>query len=309
MLHQVGISNTVASSGTALTAEHLVKLRRLSNRIIMAYDGDSAGFKASDRSAQLALSLGMELKVAQMPQGKDPADLSREDPEELKKCLKNSKHIIDFYTDSLLAQGLEPRALGQEIKKNVLPYVAMLPSTIEKDHFVKNIAKKTFIKEEALWDDLSKVGSEKTLAETNPVARNMEEGPATRVNSIERRLVGLVLWQEEVSSPVIDALELKEKITNIVGDGMSEIVKSYEKDKNSLLFETENYYNNKTDLETEVSELLKGLEEEYLKRKLTETMILLQKAEQLRDSGLVHRNLEYFKNITKRINDIKNEQK
>src|SRR5205814_53486 len=49
MLHQVGITNTVASSGTALTAEHLIKLRRLSNRIIMAFDGDTAGFSAANR--------------------------------------------------------------------------------------------------------------------------------------------------------------------------------------------------------------------------------------------------------------------
>jgi DNA primase len=79
MLHQAGITNTVASSGTALTENHLVKLRRLSNRIIMAYDGDSAGFSASNRSAQIALSLGMELKIAEMPTGKDPADLAKDD--------------------------------------------------------------------------------------------------------------------------------------------------------------------------------------------------------------------------------------
>ena len=77
MLHQVGITNTVASSGTALTENHLVKLRRLSNRIIMAYDGDMAGFRASDRSAGIALALGMELKIAQMPESKDPADLAK----------------------------------------------------------------------------------------------------------------------------------------------------------------------------------------------------------------------------------------
>src|SRR5574343_445252 len=87
MLHQLGINNTVASSGTALTENHLVKLRRLSNRIIMSYDGDSAGFSASNRSSQLALSLGMELKLAVMPEGFDPADLAKNDVAKLKDCL------------------------------------------------------------------------------------------------------------------------------------------------------------------------------------------------------------------------------
>src|ERR1035437_2983590 len=92
MMHQVGVNNTVASSGTALSVEHLTKLRRLSSRIIMAYDGDSAGFSASDRSAKLALSLGMDLKIAQMTEDKDPADLALENPEELRNILRGSKH-------------------------------------------------------------------------------------------------------------------------------------------------------------------------------------------------------------------------
>ena len=141
MLHQVGITNGVASSGTALTETHLVKLRRLSNRIIMSYDGDSAGFSASNRSSQLALSLGMELKLAVMPEGQDPADLAKENVEKLKECLRNSKHIIDFYVDALLSRNLEPRKLGQEIHKHVLPFVALLTSTIEKAHFIKSTCK------------------------------------------------------------------------------------------------------------------------------------------------------------------------
>lgn len=310
MLHQAGITNTVASSGTALTAEHLIKLRRLSNRVIMSFDGDSAGFSASNRSAQLALSLGMELKVAQMPEGKDPADLAREDVEKLKNCLKNAKHIIDFYTDVLLTKGLEPRTLGQEIKKNVLPYISILPSTIEKDHFIKNVAKKTFIKEEALWDDLAKASSQDTFVkQIHNEVKTKDDTSITRADYIERRLIGLYIWQSDLTHATIDTLELKEKIANIVGDGVNEILKNYEKSKEVLLFEIESYYNNNTDLENEVLELLTGLEEEYLKKRFSETMVLLQKAEQLRDSSQVLRYLEDCQRISQRINEIKNEKK
>jgi DNA primase len=159
MLHQIGFSNSVASSGTALTAEHLVKLRRLSNKIVMSFDGDSAGFKAADRSAKIALSLGMDLKLAFLPEGKDPADMALSDPEKLKESIRSAKHIIDFYTDSLLQKGLEPRALGSEIEKNVLPYVARLPSAIERDNFIRSISRKTFIREDALWKDLERVSA------------------------------------------------------------------------------------------------------------------------------------------------------
>src|SRR3989339_805369 len=71
MLHQIGMTNAVASSGTALTPNHLIKLQRLSNNIKMFFDGDSAGFVASNRAGKIALSLGMDLKLVSMPEGKD----------------------------------------------------------------------------------------------------------------------------------------------------------------------------------------------------------------------------------------------
>src|ERR1035437_5431141 len=187
MMHQVGVNNTVASSGTALSVEHLTKLRRLSSRIIMAYDGDSAGFSASDRSAKLALSLGMDLKIAQMPEGKDPADLAKENPEELRDILRKSKHIIYFLTDALLEKKLDSRKLGKEIQTRVLPYVALLQSNIEKSQFIKNIAQKTFIKEDALWQDLKNVNVATTIDEVskNISAKNLP----VRRDHIEKRLV------------------------------------------------------------------------------------------------------------------------
>ncbi|MEQ1500207.1 MAG: DNA primase [Parcubacteria group bacterium] len=304
MLHQAGITNTVASSGTALTSEHLIKLRRLSNRIVMAYDGDSAGFSASNRSAQIALSLGMELKVAMMPEGKDPADLAKEDTESLKNSLKNSKHIIDFYTDSLLSRGIAPRELGEEIRKNVLPYISILPSTIEKSHFVKTIAQKTFIKEEALWDDLKMVGVQNP---TQEVSRPNTSPPLKRVDAIERKVLGFLMWQEEAKEKKlnINIDEIKKKVEGIIGVRIKELETELEKEKDLLLFEIDSYYSNKTDLSKDLDELLVGLEEEHLKREFGEIMLKLQGAEQKKDSAEVLKYLEECQRISQRINTIK----
>ncbi len=294
MLHQVGITNTVASSGTALSAEHLIKLRRLSNRIIMSYDGDSAGFAASDRSGKLALSLGMDLKVAQMPEGKDPADLAKEDLEELKNCLKRSKHIIDFYVDTLLSRGMDPRLLGKEIQKNVLPYVALLTSNIEKSHFIKSIAQKTFIKEDALWEDLKKVN----LPQLADLPEKNLGVHALRSDSIERRIIGIIFWQK--------LPDIEEKFFEIVGDRGKELMSQFEKEKDSLLFETESYYNGNENILKDATELLSSLEAEDLKKKLSETMLLLRRSEQLRDSAKVLEYLEKCQLISQKINSLKN---
>lgn len=305
MLHQIGITNTVASSGTALTENHLIKLRRLSNRIIMSYDGDNAGFSASNRSSQLALSLGMELKLAVMPEGKDPADLAKEDIEKLKESLKSSKHIIDFYTDSLLSRGLEPRKLGQEIQKNVLPYVALLSSTIEKSHFIKSIAQKTFIKEEALWDDLNKINI--NTGDINQ--KNIQDHlPSKRVEAIERRVFGIIMWKKNNSDAEdgIDMVDIEKRANEIFGDRKKILEEVFQKERDSLLFEIESYYGGKPDLRRDIDYLLLGLEEEYLKKSFAVAMVNLQKAEQSKNSEHISKFLKECQEISQKINKIKN---
>lgn len=306
MLHQAGITNTVASSGTALTENHLIKLRRLSNRIIMAYDGDEAGFTASNRSAQIALRLGMELKVAQMPEGKDPADLAKEDPEKLKEVVRGSKHIVDFYTDKLLEKKLEGRALGEEIRKNVLPYIALLSSSIEKSHFVKNIAKKTFIKEEALWDDLKKL--EQSPGVYSPPPQGTAPPQGKRLDIIEKKVLGLLIWLRgnKNAGASVDIESIEKKTGEIFNGRTEELLKTLEKDREALLFETESYYNNKDNLNLEINELLRGLEEEYLKKDFADAMINLQKAEQSRNSSEVLKYLEICQTLSQKLNSIKN---
>ncbi len=304
MLHQAGFTNAVASSGTALTAEHLTKLRRLSSRIIMAYDGDNAGLAASDRSAKLALSLGMELKIAQMPLGKDPADMVKENPKELVDIMKGAKHIIDFYTDSLLARGLSGRELGKEIKNHVLPYVALLTSSIEKAHFIKSIAQKMFIKEEPLWEDLKHVVVPQV---ENEISDTTAKKP--RVDGMEKRIIGMILWQKSLETPAVDVTDVEAQTREILKERYDELLQTLEVDKDSLLFETESQYTDTAHIISDVRELLRRLEEEELKRQLTAMMTLLQKAEQTRDSGEVMKYLEECQRLSGRINELKFGQK
>jgi DNA primase len=303
MLHQAGLTNTVASSGTALTENHLVKLRRLSERIMMSFDADSAGFSASDRAAKIALSLGMDLKLVQMPEGKDPADLAKEDPELLKECFRNSKSIVDFYVDTLLSKNLNPKDLTIEIRKKVLPYIAQMKEKTDQAHFIKVIMKKTFINEEALWEDLKKVG----VAESNFSPGRSSAPPGRRVDTIERKILGIIIWKRESKDKenAISKIEVEDRVKKIIGDRLGELEKIFEKDKELLLFETESYYNNKNNIEKDIDELLVSLEEEYLKRELSLAMENLQKAEQRRESSEVLKFLEECQRITQRINTIK----
>ncbi|MFZ2522783.1 MAG: toprim domain-containing protein, partial [Minisyncoccia bacterium] len=303
MMHQIGITNTVATSGTALTHDQLVRLKRLSNRLIICYDGDDAGFNASNRSSKIALSLGMELKVAKMPDGKDPADLAKERPEILAGALKDSKHIIDFYTDSLLEKKISGRELGEEIRKNVLPYIAELQSSIEKSHFIKTIAQKAFIKEDALWDDLKQIAKK----ESPIIAEKITQKQDSKIHTIERRILGIIWWQEGNKTPLQDVSvhEIKKRAKDIMGKRYEEVVQELEKAKETLLFETESYYNGKENIKREIEELLLSLEEEYLKNQFSIAMNALQKSEQIKDSSKVLSYLEECQRLSQKINSIK----
>src|SRR3990167_2649267 len=155
--HQAGVVNTVASSGTAFTATHLERLKRLSKRIILAFDGDKAGAAAADKATELALSMGLEAKIARLPEGEDPAEVAKDDATRWKEVLRQSKPAIEHFLDLALESEPDHRKLGKLIEKKILPLIVLLESSIERSHFVSLIAKRTGIKEDIVWEDLKRV--------------------------------------------------------------------------------------------------------------------------------------------------------
>src|SRR3989344_5146981 len=106
--HQAGWANTVAVSGTAFTPEHGALIRRMTDNLVIALDPDEAGFKAAARAARAALQGGLNVKVAQPPEGLDPADLIlKEGADAWRQAIRNSKDIVTFLLDVLekLAKG------------------------------------------------------------------------------------------------------------------------------------------------------------------------------------------------------------
>jgi DNA primase len=139
--HQAGYKNTVAVSGTALTAGHVSLLQRLSNRVVLALDSDRAGVAAVKRAAELMLARGIDLKVARLHGGKDPADLVAEDPALLKRDIKDAKHVIEFLLEILKEETGDARKFKVRARDEILPYLLQIESHIERDHFVEVVAK------------------------------------------------------------------------------------------------------------------------------------------------------------------------
>ncbi len=304
-MHQAGLRNTIASSGTALTDRHLKLLKRSSENLLLCYDGDGAGMQAALRAWLVGLNLGMEIKVAHLPAGEDPASLIQKDSELMKECLKNSKHIINFYLDAILSQPkiTEPenrRKLIKQVEKELLPFVRSLTSNIDQRHFLTQISEKTSIPELALVDELNKISVE----EVEELATAKES--AGTLDFREKRLWGMIFWQESLKEKKLKTEEIQAKIKELWSIAEIERWQKLSDDqKSDLIFEAEIYYTNHTSLKDEALELLNYLYEDYLKNQFAKAMLDLRRAENDKKGEEVERLLNECQNLTLKLAELK----
>jgi DNA primase len=234
MSHQAGVLNTIASSGTALTELHLRKLQKLSNRIILAYDSDNAGQKAAWRAAEMALVMGMEVKIASMPEGEDPDSVIKKDPEDWKNALKNAEHFTDFAL-SQAVKNYKDKNLVREILKNVLPLAHLIKSEIEKTQFIKKVANKMRVGEDAVWNDLGKIERlknlkiekleekgnnqrdkmEELLWEMDRAEIDKEKEKRTEIKNLKKELQEIAIMLDDKDISKEEEEKAKEKLTEI----------------------------------------------------------------------------------------------
>lgn len=298
MSHQAGIKNTVAVSGTALTdsvvsrdavVNNLGLVRRLSNNMIIAFDADLAGVRASARASQVALSLGMDVKIVQIEGGKDPADIILHSVEDWKNMLRNAKQVIEFHLNTVLARKLDDRKLTKAISEEVLPYIVVLQSRMEKAHFVAKIRDMTKIDESAIWEDLKRLEKSMQMTGTTlPSSPKEEPSLISRKDSIERKVLGIIYWQESREKPILDVHTLKKRLEKIVGkESWDRMLADSVEKKPELIFESEVIYTNSEKIEKEIEEMLQSLEADYLKREFAQVMKTLGEAEKNKDTDKV----------------------
>ena len=220
--HQAGVDNAVASSGTAFTRDHLDRLKKLSNRIILAFDGDLAGEKAAEKASELALSLGLEVKVANLPEGSDPADTILKDENIWKEALRSSLPAPEFFFGKLEKREKDARKLGKLVEKKILPMIKLIGSAIEQSHFVSMLAKRTGIKEEIIWTDLKKARIPDIPAVHNVVSLEPEKEEkvqnVSKRERIEERLTEVRLWLKELSESDQEGRVLKKEESELVNN-------------------------------------------------------------------------------------------
>lgn len=158
-MHQSGVENVVASSGTALTKEQIKLIKRYTNNITILYDGDAAGIKASFRGIDLILEEGMNVKVVLFPDGDDPDSYSRKvSTEALQQYIaSHTQDFISFKADILLKDGSDDPIKRAELIKAIVSSIALIPDAITRSVYIKECAVIFKMEESTLVSELNKI--------------------------------------------------------------------------------------------------------------------------------------------------------
>ena len=157
-MHQSGVENVVASSGTALTPEQVRLIHRFTNNVTVLYDGDAAGIHASLRGIDILLSEGLNIKVMLLPEGEDPDSYAQaRTPEEFRKDLEeNEEDFIQFKANLLLKDaGRDPMKRASVIT-DLTRSISVIPSDIVRQVYIHDLAGRLNIDESAIVNEVAK---------------------------------------------------------------------------------------------------------------------------------------------------------
>lgn len=338
MAHQSGFDNTVACSGTALTGQHLIILKRYTENLVLAFDMDVAGDSATKRGIDLAQEQGFNIKIiGQSEKDSDPADVIQKNPADWGKAVEGARSILDYYFDSALQSYNKETPDGKKhIGKILLPVIKRMPNAIEQSFWVQKLATTLSVKENVILEEMVKV-----KVETEEIADNAAPAAAAagakclefissvgRRKMLEEKIISLILKDINVLNLINpECLPLfSEKVRKFLEDFKGFVAKSPEGEKGDfkkiILDFSEQYKEGKQDenLKNFLSALALRAEVEYeedseeeiqlclselksieLRDKLKKVSEELKKAEQSKDSSRVNVLIEEFNKLSKEL--------
>ncbi len=220
---QHGVENLVASLGTALTQQQVELLGRYTREVVVSYDPDSAGIAAAQRSLDLFLEGDFRIKILRLPAGQDPDVFVRTaGPEEYRKRAGESVPYLEFLLDAAIqSEGVLDAKKKVRVMNAVLPYLAKLPSAVERSDYVFQFARRLGIEDQQLLAETRRAAQQKKV--------RLDEARLPSTESMrfaEKRLLQLLLGYSELQQQILPLCSMQdfeglaaEKIFAILLDG------------------------------------------------------------------------------------------
>lgn len=242
-LHQKGIENVVASSGTALTPEQIRLINRLTSNVTILYDGDSAGLRASLRGVDLILEQGMNVRICTFPEGEDPDSFARKTAyEDLVLYLEeNAVDFIRFKASLLMQEAKNDPVKKAEVVRDIVESISKISDLIKQELYIKECSAIMDISEDVLFSTLSQIlkkeqreeqKKEKMKRTSLEVIRTKEEQNKLFVNHLEvleHDLVKYLLLHGDETHTFTDIILKVDEEGNIKEQEIQQELKIYEK--------------------------------------------------------------------------------
>ena len=256
-MHQSGITNVVSSSGTALSVDQIRMINRLTSNVVVLYDSDAAGLRASLRGIDLILEQGMNVRVCAFPNGEDPDSFAQSRSlQEINIFLEeHSKDFIQFKASLLSDDGKNNPISKAETIREIVESIHKIPDAIKQEIYIQSCAEIMQISEDALFRALAQINHKKNQKSTKkfvpsePVALIKKaadsEAKVDRIFVLERQIISILLTYgnqefnfEEPISITNDDGELIEETQKISAKVYEKIFLDLQQDEIELSHET-----------------------------------------------------------------------
>ena len=226
-MHQCGISNVVASSGTALTENQIRLINRLTKNITVVFDGDAAGSRAALRGIDLILEQGMNVKICNLPEGDDPDSfVSNKKLEEVQSYLnKNSKDFIVYKASLLLDDSENDPVKKASVIRDMVESISKISDYIKRELYIKECSSIMNISEQVLYSTLAQIAKKdfnnlkkKPVKEFEPISIVKSDKKKSQVNKLyelERKIIEILILYGN------DLIDFEEEVFSQSKDGGS----------------------------------------------------------------------------------------
>lgn len=223
-LHAAGITNAVASMGTAFSAEQARILKRITDNVVFCYDSDEAGRRASVRAVSIAREAGLQVQVAGVPDGKDPDEFVRQyGKDAFLEVVEQAPDGIDFQIEATIRQNNVTNLAGKvEAVSNILPFLLECKNEIEVAGHIRKLAQRLTIDEGLIADEYRKAARSKKPAAAVDMARAAAPEMVPTENQAETVLLAVLLEHPDMAEDCQDTIEK----VGFVHKGYSDIFKA-----------------------------------------------------------------------------------
>jgi len=315
MMWQAGVRNLVATSGTALTVDHLKVLKKLADNILITFDKDEAGKLAAERAIDLAGAADLGAFVLDLGDYKDPAEVAEKEPELISQIIAKPIPAMDYYFARYLGKG---NVVTKEGVRTLLRKIKNLWSAIDQSSWLSELSHRTGVPTKDLTEELEKLEfGEISVGKLEEPALNPTEfnkGEFSRLEHIALRALSLISINEELGKLLSSHIELippRYKGVYLALGGEKVVLDSESKsilDMVSMRSSLEAEMDTET-TEKELNKLLKELQLEYWKdkRRVVSREILQAEVGGTTEELLI--KLKEFDDISKKLQYIENAQK